>query len=44
MEPRIQYAQTAEGVSTAYSIGGDGETVLGGFDDPVRVSELRWQE
>jgi hypothetical protein len=44
MEPRIEYAQTADGVSTAYTLGGDGEPVLHGFDDPVRLFELRWQE
>ena len=44
MELRIQCVQTADGVSTAYSVGGDGETVLRGFHDPVRLFELRWQE
>ena len=34
MEPRIQYAKTADGVSIA----------LKGFDEPVRLYEVRWRE
>ena len=47
MEPRIQYAKTSDGVSIAYYAMGSGplgETELRGFEDPVKLWELRWQE
>ncbi len=42
MEPRIQYAQTADGVSIAFS--DRGEVALRGFEEPVRLYEVRWRE
>ncbi len=53
MEPRIQYAHTADGVSIAFwtlakgkefLFADRGETSLRGFEDPVRLFEVRWQE
>ena len=43
MEPRIQYAQTKDGVSIAFWTLGEGHA-LKGFDEPVRLYEVRWRE
>ena len=42
MEPRNQYAKTKDGVNIAFWT--MGETELRGFEDPVRLFELRWRE
>jgi hypothetical protein len=42
MEPAIRYASTADGVSIAYA--DRGETMLKGFEDAVRLFEVRWRE
>jgi hypothetical protein len=42
MEPQIKYPLTEDGVSIAYWTVGD--AVLRGFEDPVRLWELRVEE
>ena len=42
MEPRIQYAQSADGVSIAFWTLGEGTPL--GFEEPVRLYEVRWRD
>lgn len=56
MEPRSQYAMTADGVSVVFATAGSGppgkgfpfadrgEAALCGFEDPVRLFEVLWRE
>ena len=41
MEPRIQYAKTEDGMSIACTTTGEGPPP--GFEDAVRVCEVRWR-
>jgi class 3 adenylate cyclase len=54
MEPRIQYCRTSDGVDIADTVRGlcsgqgflfadRGDFVAKGFEDPVRVYEVRWR-
>jgi len=43
MEPRIQYAQTANGVSIAFWILGEGMPVMGMWASPASHIQLEWQ-
>jgi hypothetical protein len=43
MEPRIQYAQTADGVSITFWTLGDGMPVVGMWASPASHIQLEWQ-
>jgi len=43
MEPRIQYAQTSDGVSIAYWVMGEGEPLVVLPDIPISHLQLEWQ-
>jgi len=48
-QPRIQYVQSADGVQIAYTTVGQGPPLVfaanaRGFDEPVRVYDVKWRE
>jgi class 3 adenylate cyclase len=50
MEREVRYCTTEDGVRIAYAVGGyylfadRGEFAAKGFEEPVRVYEVRWED
>jgi hypothetical protein len=42
MNPRVQYVTAPDGVRIAYATFGEGDGVVAGSSEPVRIREFLW--